>query len=113
MCCVSNEVGGDLIGNAYWSGILIRELPKLVGDGSRLDPMLRRLQETKQGAERVKTIVRDLQTFTRRDEPVVHVRHRAEPGPSNLEAARLAGWITIGVKRDEHIRLVPWRNSGR
>jgi len=26
LCCVSNEVGGDLIGNAYWSGVLIRDI---------------------------------------------------------------------------------------
>ncbi len=26
LCCVSNQVGGDLIGNAYWSGVLVREL---------------------------------------------------------------------------------------
>ena len=26
LCCVSNEVGGDLIGNAHWSGVLVREL---------------------------------------------------------------------------------------
>ena len=26
LCCVSNEVGGDLIGNACWSGVLVREL---------------------------------------------------------------------------------------
>ncbi|MFL6157490.1 MAG: molybdopterin-dependent oxidoreductase [Marmoricola sp.] len=26
LCCVSNEVGGDLIGNAYWSGVLISEI---------------------------------------------------------------------------------------
>jgi DMSO/TMAO reductase YedYZ molybdopterin-dependent catalytic subunit len=26
LCCVSNEVGGDLIGNAWWSGVLIRDL---------------------------------------------------------------------------------------
>jgi DMSO/TMAO reductase YedYZ molybdopterin-dependent catalytic subunit len=26
LCCVSNEVGGDLIGNAYWSGVLIRDV---------------------------------------------------------------------------------------
>ena len=26
LCCVSNEVGGDLIGNAWWSGVLAREL---------------------------------------------------------------------------------------
>lgn len=26
LCCVSNEVGGDLIGNAFWSGVPIRDL---------------------------------------------------------------------------------------
>ena len=26
LCCVSNEVGGDLIGNAWWSGVLVRDL---------------------------------------------------------------------------------------
>ncbi|HEU4677053.1 MAG TPA: molybdopterin-dependent oxidoreductase [Motilibacteraceae bacterium] len=26
LCCVSNEVGGDLIGNAFWSGVPVREL---------------------------------------------------------------------------------------
>lgn len=26
LCCVSNEVGGDLIGNAFWSGFLIRDI---------------------------------------------------------------------------------------
>ncbi len=26
LTCVSNEVGGDLVGNAWWSGVLVREL---------------------------------------------------------------------------------------
>ncbi len=26
ICCVSNDVGGDLIGNAWWSGVLVRDL---------------------------------------------------------------------------------------
>ncbi|HEY6933126.1 MAG TPA: molybdopterin-dependent oxidoreductase [Marmoricola sp.] len=26
LCCVSNEVGGDLVGNAWWSGVPVREL---------------------------------------------------------------------------------------
>jgi len=26
LCCVSNEVGGDLIGNAWWSGVLLRDV---------------------------------------------------------------------------------------
>ncbi|MGN6250399.1 MAG: molybdopterin-dependent oxidoreductase [Marmoricola sp.] len=31
LCCVSNEVGGDLIGNAWWSGVPIRDLLAEVG----------------------------------------------------------------------------------
>ncbi len=26
ICCVSNPVGGDLIGNAWWSGVRIADL---------------------------------------------------------------------------------------
>lgn len=26
LCCVSNEVGGDLVGNAYWTGVLARTI---------------------------------------------------------------------------------------
>jgi DMSO/TMAO reductase YedYZ molybdopterin-dependent catalytic subunit len=26
LCCVSNPVGGDLVGNAFWSGVLVRDL---------------------------------------------------------------------------------------
>ena len=37
LCCVSNEVGGDLIGNAWWSGVPVRELLAEAGvhDGRR------------------------------------------------------------------------------
>ena len=31
LCCVSNVVGGDLIGNAWWSGVLVRDLLKEAG----------------------------------------------------------------------------------
>lgn len=31
LCCVSNEVGGDLIGNAWWSGVRIADLLKEAG----------------------------------------------------------------------------------
>jgi DMSO/TMAO reductase YedYZ molybdopterin-dependent catalytic subunit len=40
LCCVSNEVGGDLIGNAYWSGVLIRDLLADVGIDSNADAVL-------------------------------------------------------------------------
>ena len=31
ICCVSNEVGGDLIGNAVWQGVLLKDLLDEVG----------------------------------------------------------------------------------
>lgn len=40
LCCVSNEVGGDLIGNAYWSGVLVRELLQEVGVRPGADAVL-------------------------------------------------------------------------
>jgi DMSO/TMAO reductase YedYZ molybdopterin-dependent catalytic subunit len=42
LCCVSNEVGGDLIGNSAWSGVRLREVLEAAGptrDG--LDVVLR------------------------------------------------------------------------
>ena len=40
LCCVSNEVGGDLIGNAYWSGVLARELLAEAGVKDGADAVL-------------------------------------------------------------------------
>ena len=40
LCCVSNEVGGDLIGNAWWSGVLIRELLAEAGVQDGADAVL-------------------------------------------------------------------------
>jgi DMSO/TMAO reductase YedYZ molybdopterin-dependent catalytic subunit len=40
LCCVSNEVGGDLIGNAYWSGVLVRDLLYGAGVQSGADAVL-------------------------------------------------------------------------
>jgi DMSO/TMAO reductase YedYZ molybdopterin-dependent catalytic subunit len=37
LCCVSNEVGGDLIGNAWWSGVPIRELLSEAGVSPEAD----------------------------------------------------------------------------
>jgi DMSO/TMAO reductase YedYZ molybdopterin-dependent catalytic subunit len=45
LCCVSNEVGGDLIGNAWWSGVLVRGLLEEAG--------------VKAGADAVKQTSRD------------------------------------------------------
>ncbi|RNL77453.1 molybdopterin-dependent oxidoreductase [Nocardioides marmorisolisilvae] len=40
LCCVSNEVGGDLISNAYWSGVPIRDLLAEAGVKDGADAVL-------------------------------------------------------------------------
>jgi DMSO/TMAO reductase YedYZ molybdopterin-dependent catalytic subunit len=37
LCCVSNEVGGDLIGNALWSGVLLKDLLAEAGPSADAD----------------------------------------------------------------------------
>lgn len=40
LCCVSNEVGGGLIGNAWWSGVLVRDVLAEVGVQPGADAVL-------------------------------------------------------------------------
>jgi len=40
LCCVSNEVGGDLIGNAWWSGVRIADVLAEVGVSPEADAVL-------------------------------------------------------------------------
>ena len=40
LCCVSNPVGGDLIGNAWWSGVRIADLLKEAGPHAGADAVL-------------------------------------------------------------------------
>ncbi|SDT04235.1 DMSO/TMAO reductase YedYZ, molybdopterin-dependent catalytic subunit [Nocardioides scoriae] len=40
LCCVSNEVGGDLVGNAFWSGVPVRELLARAGVDASADCVL-------------------------------------------------------------------------
>jgi DMSO/TMAO reductase YedYZ molybdopterin-dependent catalytic subunit len=40
LCCVSNEVGGDLIGNAWWSGVPVRALLAEAGVDPGADAVL-------------------------------------------------------------------------
>ncbi len=74
---VAHEINNPLAYLLLNLEFLIREMPKLVHDPARLPTMQSRLDEAKQGAERVKTIVRDMQTFTRRDQGI--------RGPVDLE----------------------------
>jgi DMSO/TMAO reductase YedYZ molybdopterin-dependent catalytic subunit len=45
LCCVSNEVGGNLISNAWWSGVLIREILAEVGIRPGADAVLQTSQD--------------------------------------------------------------------
>ncbi|HET6626343.1 MAG TPA: molybdopterin-dependent oxidoreductase [Nocardioidaceae bacterium] len=40
ICCVSNEVGGDLIGNAWWSGVRIADILRDLGVSPDADAVL-------------------------------------------------------------------------
>jgi DMSO/TMAO reductase YedYZ molybdopterin-dependent catalytic subunit len=42
ICCVSNEVGGDLIGNAWWSGVRIADVLAEAGVRSGADAVLQK-----------------------------------------------------------------------
>ncbi len=45
ICCVSNEVGGDLIGNAWWSGVRIAPILARLGVSSDADAVLQTSQD--------------------------------------------------------------------
>ena len=45
LCCVSNEVGGDLISNAWFSGVLISDLLGDVGVSPDADAVLSKSQD--------------------------------------------------------------------
>ncbi len=45
LACVSNEVGGDLIGNAWWSGVPVRELLAQAGIQQGADAVLQTSQD--------------------------------------------------------------------
>jgi DMSO/TMAO reductase YedYZ molybdopterin-dependent catalytic subunit len=45
LCCVSNEVGGDLISNAWWSGVRIADVLKEVGVHPDADAVRSRSQD--------------------------------------------------------------------
>lgn len=42
LTCVSNEVGGGLVGNAIWQGVLVRDLLKMAGPSADADMVLSR-----------------------------------------------------------------------
>jgi PAS domain S-box-containing protein len=68
---VAHEINNPLAYVLLNLEFLARELLELGGgDPERIDAMRQRLADTRQGAERVKTIVRDLQALTCKDEDI-------------------------------------------
>jgi PAS domain S-box-containing protein len=67
---VAHEINNPLAYVLLNLEFLAREMRELGGDPARIQAMQQRLEDTRQGAERVKTIVRDLQALTRRDEDI-------------------------------------------
>jgi PAS domain S-box-containing protein len=63
---INNPLGYVLLNLEFLS----REVRELQIDSSRASAMQRRVDDTRQGAERVKAIVRDLQALTRKDENI-------------------------------------------
>jgi PAS domain S-box-containing protein len=67
---VAHEINNPLAYVLLNLEFLARELREVGGDPLRIKAMQQRLEDTRQGAERVKTIVRDLQALTRKDEDI-------------------------------------------
>jgi PAS domain S-box-containing protein len=67
---VAHEINNPLAYVLLNLEVLARELPELGGNPARVAALQRRLADTRQGAERVKNIVRDLQALTRKDEGI-------------------------------------------
>ncbi|EGD40726.1 putative molybdopterin oxidoreductase domain protein, partial [Nocardioidaceae bacterium Broad-1] len=72
ICCVSNEVGGDLIGNATWTGVRIRDVLKRAG----LDPDADAVKST--GADGI-TIGTPLEALTDGRDSLLAIAQDGEP----------------------------------
>ncbi|MEI7058027.1 molybdopterin-dependent oxidoreductase [Nocardioides sp. CCNWLW239] len=72
ICCVSNEVGGDLIGNATWTGVRIRDVLQRAG----LDPDADAVKST--GADGI-TIGTPLEALTDGRDSLLAIAQDGEP----------------------------------
>jgi PAS domain S-box-containing protein len=85
---VAHEVNNPLAYMLLNLEILDRQLPRLLDDPSLLPLLKKLIADARHGGGRVKTIVRDLQTFTRRDD--------GPGGPVQLDAAIDAALSIVG-----------------
>ncbi len=67
---VAHEINNPLAYLLLNLEVMTRELRDLGGDPERIDAMRQRLHDARQGGERVKAIIRDLQALTRKDENI-------------------------------------------
>jgi signal transduction histidine kinase len=65
---VAHEINNPLAYLLLNLELLHRQLPQALENPALMPDLLARIQEARQGGERVKSIVRDLQTFARRDD---------------------------------------------
>jgi DMSO/TMAO reductase YedYZ molybdopterin-dependent catalytic subunit len=63
LTCVSNEVGGDLIGNALWSGVLLKDLLLEAGPGKDADAIKSTSQDGFTAGTPLSTLVDDRQSM--------------------------------------------------
>jgi PAS domain S-box-containing protein len=94
---VAHEVNNPLAYLLLNLDMLERQVPRLLEDPSLLPLLMRLIADAKHGGARVKTIVRDLQTFTRRDEGAGE--------PVSLEAA-IEGALSIAAHELRHVAAV-------
>jgi arsenate reductase (glutaredoxin) len=91
---VAHEINNPLAYLLLSLDMLERQLPRLLAEPALLPQLMRLLADAQHGGRRVKTIVRDLQTFTRRDD--------AQIGPVQLAAA-IDGALTIAAHELRHV----------
>ena len=91
---VAHEINNPLAYLLLSLDMLERQLPRLASDPSLLPQLMRLVADAQHGGRRVKTIVRDLQTFTRRDD--------AQIAPVQLAAA-IDGALTIAAHELRHV----------
>ncbi len=94
---VAHEVNNPLAYLLLSLDMLERQLPKLLDKPALLPALMKLLADARHGGARVKTIVRDLQTFTRRDD--------GEGGPVELEGAIEAALSIAGHELRQVSRL--------
>ncbi len=110
LTCVSNEVGGDLVGNARWQGVLLRDVLEMVGVQPGADQLV---------GESVDGFTAGFPTLTALDleEAMVAVGMNGEPlpaehgFPARLVVPGLYGYVSA-TKWLQTIELTGWERDG-